>query len=235
MQCGRTFLRRLFQLLSVARRPHHHIRLNDIRWWDRALSSHSKRCSTDKAAACFMVVFASDMLSSVGCGAVWPPNWLQLKWSQTYTQSARLGKVDSIAYQELLPIVLACAVWGDRWRNASVRVFYDNMAIVAIVNSGYSRVTSIMHLIRCLFFIRVRFNLHLEATHIPGALNHLANADSCDNIAFLFSRVSAAPLSQTPIPPQLVSLLVVNRIDWTSPDWSQQFGTCFLQAWPHQH
>ena len=143
--------------------------------------------------------------------------------------------MDNIAFQELLPIVLACAVWGDRWHNASVRVFCDNMATVAIVNSGYSKVTSIMHLVCCLFFIRATFNLHLEATQIPGAFNHLADAVSHDNIAFLYSQVSAAPLSRTSIPPQLVSLLVVNPIDWTSPDWSQQFGSCFPQAWPHQH
>ena len=97
------------------------------------------------------------------------------------------------------------------------------------------KVTSIMHSVRCLFFIRASFNLHLEATHIPGTLNHLADVVSRDNLAFLYSQVPAAPLSRTSIPPQLVSLLVVNPIDWTSPDWSQQFGTCFLQAWPHQH
>ena len=43
VRSGKTFLCRLFELLAVARKPHHHIRLNtsvgsDLRWWDTFLA-----------------------------------------------------------------------------------------------------------------------------------------------------------------------------------------------------
>ena len=236
VRCGKTFLRRLFELLSLVRRHHHHIRLNlsvrsDLRWWDTFLTSlNGISLSRLFSSSPCHFVFASDASGSVGCGAIWAPLWLQLKWSDSVQTLENSPKEDSIMYQELLPIILACAVWGRHWCNSSVRVYCDNMGTVSIVNSGYSRVGSIMHLLRCLFFIRARFNFHLEAVHIPGAHNHLADAISRDNLEFLYSQVPTAAGSQTLLPAQLVSLLVLRPIDWTSPDWSHQFGSCFQQV-----
>ena len=136
-------------------------------------------------------------------------------------------KDGSITLQELLPIVLACAVWGSRWQRLSVRVFCDSLGAVAVMNSGYSKVTRIMHLLCCLFFIRARFDIDLEAVHLPGSENLFADAVSRDKLSVLFTQVPAAKESQTPVPSELVSLLVNSSIDWTSPAWSQQFGSCF--------
>ena len=61
---------------------------------------------------------------------------------------------DSITMKELLPIVLACGVWGVSWQNSQVLVKCDNQGAVAVVNSGYSKVQAMMRLLRCLFFIR---------------------------------------------------------------------------------
>ena len=96
-----------------------------------------------------------------------------------------------------------------------------------MVISGYSKVTRIMHLLRCLFFIRARFDIELEAVHLPGSENLFADAVSRDKLSVLFTQVPAAKESQTPVPSELVSLLVDSSIDWTSPAWSQQFGSCF--------
>ena len=74
----------------------------------------------------------------------------------------------SIVLQELLPIVLACTVWRPKWRGSLATVHCDNMGAVAVVNSGYSKVPQIMHLLLCLFFILVFFHLFVWAVHIPG-------------------------------------------------------------------
>ena len=52
------------------------------------------------------------------------------------------------------------------WSGHSV-VHCDNMGAVAVVNSGYSRVPAVMHLlhVRCLFFIRARFNMPSSSAH----------------------------------------------------------------------
>ena len=72
--------------------------------------------------------------------------------------------------------VFACGLWGPAWQNSQVLVQCDNQGAVAVVNSGYSKVQVIMHLLRCLFFIHARFNFYLRAAYIPGKCNVLADA-----------------------------------------------------------
>lgn len=60
--------------------------------------------------------FATDASGSVGCGAIWQCNWIQLKWSEVQEDLRKdLGK-DSITYKELLPVVLAVVVRGPCWK-----------------------------------------------------------------------------------------------------------------------
>ena len=81
--------------------------------------------------------------------------------------------------------------------------FCDNERAVAVVNLGFSKVARIMHLLRCLFFIRARFNLHKFWTR-PGVQNTLADAISCDKLDILFSQVSVAQGSRVSLPRELV-------------------------------
>ena len=134
----------------------------------------------------------TDASGSYGCGA-WDPasgEWIQLQWNAVNRQDEMAEQ--SITAKELLPIVLACAVWGRRWVGQVVRVSCDNTGTVAVVNSGYSRSPQIMHLLRCLFFIRAHFQLEMWACHIPGVQNIIADAISRNNMSVFFSRPEAA-------------------------------------------
>ena len=91
--------------------------------------------------------------------------------------------------RELLPVVIAATIFGPEWRNSVVMFQCDNKGAVATVNSGYSRVQGILHLLRCLFFIRAHYRIHIRTVHIPGSKNALADAVSCDNLSLLFSQV----------------------------------------------
>ncbi len=82
---------------------------------------------------------------------------------------------DSITFKEMLPIVWALALWEPLWKNASVTVYCDSLGAVGGVNSGYSKIPRIMHLLRCLFFLWAQFNIELIALHVPGGDNCLAN------------------------------------------------------------
>ena len=97
----------------------------------------------------------TDASGRFGCGAVIPETeaWLQLQWPESYSPEHLALSGESIALKELLPVVLcvACAVWGEFWREKVVHVHYDNSRVVALVNSGYSKVPEIMHLLRSLF------------------------------------------------------------------------------------
>ena len=174
---GRTFLRRLFELQQIASLPHHHICLSsafksDLAWWHcflaewngiAMLQGHNQQ---RKEFHCF-----TDASGHYGCGAFWGGHWIQHAWREPF-----LG--ESITPKELVPIVLACVVWGSDWQNGSVIFHSDNQAVVEVVNSGYSKHSRVQHLLRCLFFIKAQAELVVRAVHIPGKENGVADAIS---------------------------------------------------------
>ena len=82
-----------------------------------------------------------------------------------------------------------------------------------MVNSGNSKVQAIMHLLRCLFFIRSRFNFYLHTVYLPGKDNVLADAISRDHVDVLFSQVPQAATSRAILSPQLAALFVIATLD----------------------
>ena len=109
-------------------------------------------------------------------------------------------------------------------------VHCDNTGAVMVANSGYSRAPQIMHLLQCLFFIRARFGFSLQAVHIEGTDNTLADAVSRNNHLFLDSQVFQSTYQCTPLPEELVLLLVVQQADWTSDRCTQRFMNCLQPA-----
>ena len=132
----------------------------------------------------------TDASGSFGCGAVAPSQeeWIQWRWSNCTPDGAESVE-ESILWMELFPIVLAMAVWGRRWEESNVIIHCDNMGTVAVVNSGYSKAAPVMHLLRCLFFSRARFQFTLQAVHTPGVQNTWADAVSRNNISWFLSQV----------------------------------------------
>ena len=148
---GRTFLRRVFELLSVTSRKHHHIRLNamfrsDLLWWSTFLSTWNGVAIIPEEGDSGIKLF-TDASGGIGCGAWCGNQWLQYKWPQTNSFRDLL-----INHKEVLPVVLACAVWGEQWSSQMVQAYCDNEAAVSVLNSGYSQDPQIMHLLRCLFY-----------------------------------------------------------------------------------
>ena len=121
-----------------------------------------------------------------------------------------------------MPIVFAVAVWGKYWKGKIVECHYGNMAVVSVVNTCSSRDKSMMQLIWSMFF--------LVAVHVKGASNVAANALSCNDLLRFLQVVADAAEHPTPIPQELVSLLVRKKTDWMSPCWSQLFCACCRRA-----
>ena len=132
----------------------------------------------------------------------------------------------SITPKATLPVVFACAVWGQLWRNKRIWVYCDNEAAVANLNSSWSKEPWSMHMIRCLFFIKAIYGLELEVLHLPR--NILADALSRNDFAYFCSQVPGARRYQ--VPAQVLNLLVLERPDWTSVAWTQLFANYFQRA-----
>ena len=139
---GRTFLRRLFELLRGVRQPHHRIHLSqaarsDFQWWQSFIGAwNGVRLIRQPLGSQQPVHVWTDASGHFGCGGLEPESkaWFQLRWPASYRAGWVRLKEESIA----LPIVLACALWGGRWTNQLVKVHCDNLGVVALVNSGYS-------------------------------------------------------------------------------------------------
>ena len=162
------------------------------------------------------VEFASDASGSWGCGAWCGNEWLQFRWPDT-------AKDLDIAVKELVPIVLAGALWGRRWRGQKVRCLCNNEAVMVVMSSRTSRQPHLMHLLRCVFFIEAQYDFQLHCIHIPGRCNDLADDLSRNCLSSLLSKVPAAA-QPTEVPTTQISLLLDSDLDWLLPRWTAQFN-----------
>ena len=118
-------------------------------------------------------------------------------------------------------VVLACTVCGEPWS------YCDNEAAISVLNSACSWDPQIMHLLCCLFFVKVHFEIEVKVLHIPGTENAQADAISCDWHSVFFSQVPAANLRPATVSNPLLTFPVDNQPDWISPSWPILFKNCF--------
>ena len=168
-------------------------------------------------------LITSDASGSWGCGAYHNQRWFQLQWTQSTINW-------HITSKELLPIVVAAAIWGSRWAGKTIKALCDNMAVVHILRSHHSKDPTVMHLVRCLSLIEATYDFTIVSEHLPGKHNSLADALSRDNLAYFLSYHPQAQPDPTPIPIQLRKSLTSERLDWTSKNWASHFKTTISKA-----
>jgi hypothetical protein len=224
---GRVFLRQLFTLLSLDRAPHHYIRINagaraDLIWWHTFLRDWNGM-SFFPATATSVEVF-SDASGSFGCGAFASSlGWFQLQWPENW-------HTIHITAKELVPVVLAAALWGPQWTRQRISFRSDNMAVVELLKSYTSHDPLLMHMLRCLAFYSAYYRFQITAEHIPGVLNTAADAISRNNMSLFHSFV---PQTQpVPLPQAVVDLIVSNRPDWGSQHWTHLFTSSLIKDCP---
>ena len=138
----------------------------------------------------------TDSSGSIGYDAYCQGSWFNGHWSQEQLHH-------SIQWKELYPIVLAVCVWGRRWTTLRIRLHCDNQAIVRCLNSGTSHCPHIMVLLRSLFLLVAKHNLHMSAQHIPGVHNIIADSLSRFNMQVFHTHAPNASPDPTPLPPSL--------------------------------
>ena len=157
----------------------------------------------------------SDASGSWGCGAFWSPHWFQLQWDEKMQPL-------SIAVKELIPIVIAAAVFGGHWRGKIIMFQVDNLAVVQTINSTYCKDVHLMHLIRILVFLAAHFDFWFRAEHVVGWSNTIADALSCNKMSSFFLQPPTASPEETLIPAPLISLMA-QSLTWTSKTWIELF------------
>ena len=81
-----------------------------------------------------------------------------------------------ITVKELVPLVVAAALWGHNWQGQTVLCHSDNAAVVFIINTGRSKDQLAMHLMRSLFLFTAQSGCILQVVHVEGRLNVAAVA-----------------------------------------------------------
>ena len=85
----------------------------------------------------------------------------------------------------------------------------DNSAVVSVLRKGDSKEPQVMHLMRCLAFLKAHIQFTLFASHICGKRNHLADALSRNNCQYFLAHYPKAQRNPTPLPPELLDLMIV--------------------------
>ena len=167
----------------------------------------------------------ADTSGSWGCGAYTRGSleWFQLPWPVSWENT-------SIAIKEMLPLVIAAAVWGRSWHGTLVRFWSDNQAVVAVLSSCTACNPQLMHLLRCLFFFQAQFGFELRAQQVPGSQNTAADALSRNRVEQFHSLLPQASPSPTQIPAALLQMLLDLSHSWTSPCWNFLLGNCLLKV-----
>ena len=162
----------------------------------------------------------TDASGNWGCEA---QEWFQLKWSQMLAGA-------HISVKEATPIVLVTVIWGKYWRSKRVQIFSDNTAAVETINSHSSRLKESGHLLRSLAFLITYYQCELIAKYLPGKHNTLADALSCNNKSLFLSLHPQAQRTATPIPAELLHLLIIEQPDWTSHHWTGLWSATLTQV-----
>ena len=119
-------LRRLIDLSTSARLPHHHVTMNpearhDIAWWLRFLPSWNGRAIIPDphwTKSPDLELF-TDASGNLGYGIFYMGHLLANPWPPELRDR-------SIQWQELYPIAFACLLWGHQWSGKKLLFHCDN-------------------------------------------------------------------------------------------------------------
>ena len=230
---GRTFVARMYATAAKVSQLDFYTRLNkefrsDLWWWHIFLQYWNGNSFLHLAAQNYwQISIQTDASGAWGCGAFFNGAWLQWKWPKEW------HSVD-IMTKELVPVILACAVWGTHLQHKTVRFQSDNSAVVAALQKGSAKEKHVMHLLRSLWFFTAFYDINLLAAHIPGVSNCRADQLSRNNMLTFFTSNPQANRLPTPLPHSLLVMVGSTKPDWTSQAFRRLFHTIITKAWPTQ-
>ena len=104
----------------------------------------------------------------------------------------------NIAVLEFYPIVLSGIIWGYLMRNQHITFFWDNEALVYVINKSSCRDKFLMSFVRRLVFVCLQNNILFRAQHVPSIKNDLA--DSLSHLQIQrFWRLAPAHMQLSPV------------------------------------
>ena len=174
-------------------KPYYHIKMTkaakaNFNLWSTFLHKYNGRTffhldavHTDEALQLY-----PDASGSIGSGAVLKNHWLHRTWPADWEGY-------DIIFLALYPIVLSTHLCGTLLSNRTIEFHTDNITLVSIINTTFSKKPHIMALVHSLVLSTTKFNFMFYAIHIPGVQNVHADILSRQQIGLVVERT---PFSQ---------------------------------------
>jgi len=118
---------------------------------------------------------------------------------------------------------------GTNLEGRRIQVLSDNSASVVAINNHSSKVKEFSHLLHCLAFITAYHQYELVAKHISGKHNILVHAISCNNLSLFDSLHPQAQRQPTPLPAELLQLVILEWPDRTLHRWTELWTATLMQ------
>lgn len=175
INCGRSYLRNILDMMVPLVLPYHKARLSecvhdDIQWWIMALTaSPGKRVFYKPQVK--VVQFDS---STKGSGFIHQGDWGYVDWQSDLPESKNLH----INCKETISAVFAARRWAHLWRDSKVLFCTDNMTAKSCIIKGTSKNKMLLPWMRELHLYSVLYNFEIDACWIPGTTNIIPDAIS---------------------------------------------------------
>ena len=107
------------------------------------------------------------------------------------------------------------------WSSHKVQIMPNNAATVAAINNQTSRAKESGHLLWRLAFLTTHHQCYLHATYILGKHNTLADTLLRNNPKLFRLLHPQTQQNLTPIPSELLRMVIIEQLDWTSLHWTE--------------
>ena len=195
---GRTFSRRVYDLISSAKKASCKIRLMeefrlDLKWWIEFASKFKGRARIIPTTEPLLSVYSD--ASKFGFGTLHCHDWvagaivfkaakkLQGWLGQHFAYTAEsCWRTANIYVLEMWPVLVGVCCWGEAWRDRSVVFVTKNTHVMAALNSGRRRNKTTMVWLRLIFWASITYNFEVKSVYINTTVNVNVICDSLSRL-----------------------------------------------------
>lgn len=219
---GRTFSRRVYDLIASVDRSWHMVRLNaefrlDVKWWLDFAADFNGKAKIIPSLEPWICIYSDASL--LGFGALFENDWvagpfpsnggnLDRKWlGHHFAEAGDEGcDTENINVLEMWPIVVAMERWSGSWANRTVVMITDNTQVRAAINTGRSKNVTTMRWLRRIFWKSITSNFDLQSVYINTKCNII-----CDSLSRLDSYKSCCRIRDADVAQCLCCHEIFNR------------------------
>ena len=183
---GRTFSRRIINLLSGLKEGNPRIRITeefrlDIQWWKsfaeqfngkEVIIRHNNglgHCfATDSCLKGYGLISNGDWQAGYFNSTIYPSDFDSCDKNHLHWQNIDVPEDTNINFLELVPSLLR---FSDMWKDSHVLCLSDNTQVVYMLRKGHSVNKDCMVLLRRIFWLCAINNIYITPQHIPGEAN----------------------------------------------------------------